>query len=102
EHQRRALEAVRLAERFVDPFLAHRRRLLHLEERGAERLEAIARLFDELADEDGRIELHTFTSLDTSSSPINPEGIRAAPEQQAARSSFQDAGAGSMSSTATA
>ena len=51
EHQRRALDAVRLAQRLGNR-AGGARRLLEPQQRGAERLEAIARLFDELADED--------------------------------------------------
>ncbi len=55
QHQSRALDAVRFAKRAGNG-VGGSRRFLELQQRGAERLEAIARFFDELADEDGRVD----------------------------------------------
>ena len=110
QHQSRALDAVRFTKRMGNG-VGGSRRFLELQQRGAERLEAVARFFDELADEDGRVDRvhdvnrwrgHTFVTCARSSSPISPTGTRAVPMKHAARSVGQVAGGGSISLGRTA
>src|SRR4029453_12804850 len=55
QHQSRAFDAVRFTKRMNNGVIGSRR-LFELQQCGAERLDAIARFFDELADEDGGVD----------------------------------------------